>query len=177
MITIDSRFESDDVHHVISLGAGVQSTVVYLMAGLEDIGPMPDAAIFADTQWEPRHVYDHLEWLRSLALPIPIIWVTAGDLYENTWDGARVQSGRKYPFTDIPAFARMPDGKRGMGPRQCTQDYKIAPIHRRARELIGRKPRTRQNRPPFMVQWMGISTDEWMRCKDSRHGWIENAYR
>ena len=38
---------------IISLGAGVQSSVMALMAAKGEVGPMPDCAIFADTQWEP----------------------------------------------------------------------------------------------------------------------------
>jgi hypothetical protein len=34
---------------VISLGAGVQSSVLALMADQEILGPRPDVAIFADT--------------------------------------------------------------------------------------------------------------------------------
>ena len=34
---------------VLSLGAGVQSTTLALMAAHGEIGPMPDCAIFADT--------------------------------------------------------------------------------------------------------------------------------
>ena len=173
---IENLFDNADVHHVISLGAGVQSTVLYLMAALGELEPKPEAAIFADTQWEPVHVYRHLDWLQSLELDIPIFRISAGDLYANTWDGARLKTGRKYPFTDIPAFAQHDYGTRGMGPRQCTEKYKIEPIRHQAREIIGRRPRVRGDRPPFMVQWMGISTDEWMRCKDSRERWIQNAY-
>ena len=176
MVIIESKFESTDVHHVISLGAGVQSTVVYLMAAMGEIEPMPSAAIFADTQWEPKHVYTNLDWLESLGLPIPIIRVSAGDLYQNTWYGRKVKRAGTNPFTDIPAFARMPNGKRGMGPRQCTSRYKIEPIQQVSRQTIGRKPRTRGDQPPFLVQWLGISIDEWMRCKDARERWIENAY-
>ena len=33
----------------LSLGAGVQSTTMALMAAHGEIGPMPDCAIFADT--------------------------------------------------------------------------------------------------------------------------------
>ena len=174
--TIRSHFDDEDVHHIISLGAGVQSTVVYLMAALGELEPMPEAALFADTRWEPAHVYKHLDWLQSLELDIPIVRVSAGDLYQNTWDGARVKTGRKYPFTDIPAFTKHDDGSRGMGPRQCTERYKIEPIRQKTREIIGRRPRISSARPPFVVQWMGISTDEWMRCKDARVGWTANAY-
>ena len=176
MITIRHNFDSEDVHHVISLGAGVQSTVVYLMAALGEVEPKPTAAIFADTRWEPIHVYRHLDWLQSLELDIPIVRISEGDLYQNTWEAARVNTGRKYPFTDIPAFTKHSDGSRGMGPRQCTERYKIEPIQRKVREIIGRRPRIRATKAPFLVQWMGISTDEWMRCKDARVGWIENAY-
>ena len=56
---------------VISLGGGVQSTVMALMAG-QSLPPtgsggafdrVPDCAIFADTRWEPPSVYEHVEWL------------------------------------------------------------------------------------------------------------------
>ena len=36
--------------HIISLGAGVQSSTMALMAACGEITPMPTAAIFADTQ-------------------------------------------------------------------------------------------------------------------------------
>lgn len=51
--------------HIISLGAGVQSTTVALAAAHGLIEPMPIAAIFADVGDEPRAVYEHLNWLRS----------------------------------------------------------------------------------------------------------------
>mgnify|MGYP006407382703 CR=1 FL=1 len=45
---------------VLSLGAGVQSSVLALMAA-KGLVTKPDVAIFADTQWEPQSVYDHLQ--------------------------------------------------------------------------------------------------------------------
>ena len=47
---------------ILSLGAGVQSTCLALMAAKGEVTPMPDAAIFADTH-EPKEVYEHLDWL------------------------------------------------------------------------------------------------------------------
>ena len=38
---------------IISLGAGVQSSTMAMMAAAGEITPMPHAAIFADTQAEP----------------------------------------------------------------------------------------------------------------------------
>jgi hypothetical protein len=67
-----------------SLGAGVQSTTMALMAVHGEIGPMPDCAIFADTGWEPRAVYDHLEWLMSgNVLPFPVHIVSAGNIRDD----------------------------------------------------------------------------------------------
>lgn len=49
---------------ILNLGAGVQSTTIFLMAHEGEL-PMIDYAIFADTQEEPKAVYDHLAWLRD----------------------------------------------------------------------------------------------------------------
>lgn len=51
--------------HVISLGAGVQSSTMALMAAKGEITPMPTAAVFADTQDEPQSVYRWLDWLSN----------------------------------------------------------------------------------------------------------------
>lgn len=51
--------------HIISLGAGVQSTTLALMAAGGGLTPMPDCAIFADTGEEPSAVYRHLDWLMA----------------------------------------------------------------------------------------------------------------
>ena len=37
----------------------------------------------------------------------------------------------------MPYFVRNPDGTDGMGRRQCTSEYKLAPINRKVRELLG----------------------------------------
>lgn len=52
--------------HILSLGAGVQSSCIALMATAGLITPMPEAAIFADTQSEPQDVYDYLKYLTPL---------------------------------------------------------------------------------------------------------------
>jgi len=47
----------------LNLGAGVQSTTVYLMYLTGEIQPNIECAIFADTGEEPGAVYRHLEWM------------------------------------------------------------------------------------------------------------------
>ena len=53
---------------ICSLGAGVQSSTLVLMAARGELTPMPDAAIFADTGAEPEGVYT---WLDELEKEIP----------------------------------------------------------------------------------------------------------
>jgi hypothetical protein len=87
---------------ILSLGAGVQSTALALMAAYGEIGPMPDCAIFADAGWEPKAVYEHLAWLRSSnVLPFPVHIVSAGDLRAGIVTGARGER-----WASIPAFTR-----------------------------------------------------------------------
>ena len=50
---------------VISLGGGVQSSIMALMASEGAFDATPDCATFADTHWEPPSVYEHLEWLKG----------------------------------------------------------------------------------------------------------------
>lgn len=58
--------------NIISLGGGVQSSAMAMMAALGEITPMPQAAIFADTQGEPKAVYAWVDWLeKQLPFPVP----------------------------------------------------------------------------------------------------------
>ena len=50
----------------LSLGAGIQSSTVLLLA-CEGVIPRFDVALFADTGWEPKAVYEHLDWLEDKA--------------------------------------------------------------------------------------------------------------
>lgn len=151
---------------VLSLGAGVQSTTLALMAAHGEIEPMPDCAIFADTQAEPAGVYAHLRWLMSPnVLPFPVHIVTAGSLATEL---KQAGEGKNKAFGRVPFFVRNPDGSRGMIRRQCTHDYKLEPIRKKTRELIGLRPRQRAPKEIVVERWIGISADEAMRAKQSR---------
>ena len=161
-----------DTTHIISLGAGVQSTVMLLMACEGILTPRPAAAIFADTGWEPSDVYQHLDWLETVS-DIPIIRTSNGrNLYDDTWNG---KSHSNHNFTDMPTYIINWEGKPRLTLRHCTQDYKIAPIVKATRELIGRKSGSRAEFPRA-VQWLGISLDEAYRMKPSGRSWIENTW-
>ena len=66
---------------ILSLGAGVQSSTLALMAARGLVTPMPDCAIFADTGWEPAAVYTWLAWLET-QLPFPVHRVGDANLRE-----------------------------------------------------------------------------------------------
>jgi len=153
---------------VISLGAGVQSTVMALMAAHGEIEPMPDCAIFADTQFEPESIYKHLDWL-EIQLPFSVYRVTAGDLRTDTTQGINTTGQR---FASIPFFTE----NGGMARRQCTKEYKINPIRKKLRELMGVGFRKRVPADSSIDQWIGISTDEAVRMKPSRDKWCNNRW-
>jgi hypothetical protein len=153
---------------VISLGAGVQSTTMALMAARGEIGPMPDCAIFADTGAEPAGVYRHLDWLEK-ELPFPVHRVSAGNLRDEIM-GA--MAGNNRMDARPPFFTR----SGGMLNRQCTHDFKIVPINKKVRELIGLKKGQRGPKEPVVEQWIGISCDEAIRMKPSRLSYIKNRW-
>ena len=158
---------------ILSLGAGVQSTTMALMASRGEIVPMPAVAIFADTQWEPKAVYDHLRWLMSPnVLPFPVHVVSAGDIRADILARRNTTGGR---YAMVPWFTVNPDGSRGIGRRQCTAEYKLAPIMRECRRLLGKGRRERIQRGAVSVL-IGISTDEAARMRPARQQWMANRW-
>lgn len=154
---------------IISLGAGVQSTTLYLMSVNGDI-PRADAAIFADTGWEPAGVYRHLEWLEDrFHAEIPITRVSVGNIREDTLAGRLPRAGVQYgrAFMTMPVYvAATEQYAKTILRRQCTQEYKLAPIRRWIRE------QTRETVNLFI----GISLDECHRMRDSRLKYIRHEY-
>ena len=162
---------------ILSLGAGVQSSTVLLMS-CKGLLPKLDAAIFADTQWEPPAVYEHLAWLETEAAKagIPVQRVTAGNLREATLNGfVRAKQAHDH-YASLPLYVISPAGIMGRMKRQCTQDYKMAPIERFIRrELLGLAKG--QIAPADAVEhWFGISADEQRRIRVSEQHWKTNIY-
>lgn len=159
---------------VLSLGAGVQSTTLALMAARGEIEP-PDCAIFADTGAEPLHVYSHLARLKML-LPFDVEIISVGSLKQHLVDGKR-SDGRAF-LASIPAFLdQLHLGKveQGQGRRYCTREYKVDPLSKRQRQLAGYLPKQRM--PIGAVEvWLGISTDEAHRMKQSPRRWQKNRF-
>ncbi len=165
-------------YRALSLGAGVQSSVLSLLLSRSDprlveLGyPMPNAAVFADTGWEPEYVYRHLDWLEE-QLQYPLIRVSAGNIKTNLKKGLTA-SGHK--FVDVPLFTVNKDGKKGMLRRQCTNHYKIRPIYRRVRKLAGGQRGRPFPKDTHAEMWLGISLDEVGRMKPSREPWVKHRW-
>ncbi len=172
--------------HVLNLGAGVQSTTLYLMIASGEL-PIPlDCAIFADTGEEPAAVYAHLNWLRTHGGP-PIWTHSKGRRLGD--DLMRGENSTGQRFASIPAFIvgtqpeveevlsdqeilaleLPPDTwsedlkeKVGRTRRQCSKEYKVEVIEQTIRrELCGLKPGQRVPKKRMrIVQYVGISLDE-----------------
>lgn len=160
--------------HIISLGAGVQSSTMALMAAHGEITPMPTAAIFADTQAEPASVYKWLDWLET-KLPFPVHRVTRGSLTDASLRiRERVRTvGKPWSKSLIPAFVLNKDGTKGIMGRACTADFKLAVLLKKQREIAQIK---RGQKTVGCVSWIGISLDEVSRMKPSRHMWAQNRW-
>jgi Phosphoadenosine phosphosulfate reductase family len=157
---------------VLSLGAGTQSSAMLLMAAHGDL-PRPDFIIFADTGWEPDEVYRWLEKLQKYVsrYGLEIITTTKGNIREDVLNaqktGKRVASLPYYTYDEET-------GEKGITMRQCTMEYKIEPIKKKVRELLGYK--SRQQIKHTVHMWRGISTDEIERVKPSKIKWIVHEH-
>lgn len=151
---------------VLSLGAGVQSSTLALMAAQGEL-EMPDCALFADVQCEPASVYRWLDWLEA-QLPFPVHRITFGHLAEKSLVVRTSKAGNNYIQHTPPLFMRGDNGKIGIQQRQCTTNAKIEIIRKKLRELGGKTS--------GVEQWIGISLDEAHRMKPSRDKWVENRW-
>lgn len=157
----------------LSLGAGRQSTALAILAAEGALGDLrPSIAIFANTGDEPQYVYDHLwnlsGWLEARGLPVEI--VRYGHLSE---DILTKRTGKR---ARLPMFVRNDDGTRGMVRRQCTTAYKIEPIERCVKSLMGLGKGQRAKGVKQARALLGISLDECDRMRTNVTPWITNVY-
>jgi len=171
-------------YNVLSLGAGVQSSALALMAAHGEITPAPDFAIFADVGAEPTEVYQWLETLTELIQqaphPFPVHIVSHGDLEADTTKvrvshgTGRKPKGDTYLKKIIPMFGITKEGiKTAAIGRACTADYKIKPIHKFIRQHCNIK---HGQKNVTVTEWIGISWDEIQRAKDSRLKFMQKRY-
>lgn len=141
-----------------SVGFGVQSTGIQLMAGLGLI-PKPDKAYFSNLR-ETQETIDYIGYIAPILndMGVPVKVLTPTDIYEHilSWPTAdRVSM--------IPVWFRNSEGKPQPLNRGCTVDFKIEVVASAIRLELGVK---RLKRNSVRV-WQGISIDEERRAKKS----------
>ncbi|XVV10881.1 hypothetical protein ACQP2X_39485 [Actinoplanes sp. CA-131856] len=161
---------TESIASYLSLGARVQSSALLLLA-VQGRVPAFDAAIFSDTGWEPAAVYSHLRRLEDLAASagIPIVRVSAGNIRDDALDPA-------HRFASMPLFILGPNGERGIGRRQCANEYKIRPFKAEVRRRLGYPHPARILTGVHAEMAIGISVDEVHRARDADVGYMRNGF-
>lgn len=155
-----------------SLGGGVQSTTLALMAEHGEVGPKPDYWLYAPVG-DAQATRDHIRWLASgnvlstpvMELPEPETTLRQAILNRVDGKGAR--------YVTIPAHLDGPKG--GMDRRQCTREYKAERLNAFQRSLMGFRPRQRIPAGSCEV-WIGYSTDEVVRAGAAFETWAVNRF-
>jgi hypothetical protein len=146
---------------VLSLGWGVQSFALAAMSALGEL-PRVDVAIHADTGWERFETMVFANrwtpWLEERGVRV-VTLCTNGQCIEQWINTLAI---------NIPAFTAYPDGREsGQMRRQCTHDWKLAPIKRWLQINRHQAP---------VEMWLGITRDEIGRVKPSTVKYIQNVY-
>lgn len=141
----------------LSLGWGVQSWALAAMSALGEL-PRLDVAIHADTTHERSSTYafaaQWTPWLEQRGVPVATV-------INDSRSGTEVAVGGRKIM--IPAYTN----GAGRIRRQCTGDWKIDPIRRYLQSIRNWQP---------VELWLGISTDEFQRAKDSNVRYIAHRY-
>lgn len=127
----------------LSMGLGVQSSAMILMMK-EGTLEKPDFIVFSDTGSEKTETYDHLPRVEQVAHEIGVPFVTVRSHRGSLHEDYRSKSA-------IPIVTN----------RSCTFNFKILPIRRWARTIVGNR-----NGKLLFVSWLGITTDEKHRAVD-----------
>jgi hypothetical protein len=155
---------------VLSLGAGVQSSTLLLMALRREIAPF-DHVIYADTGWESAEVYRQVDWLEGLCRDagVPFHRVGDGSIREDVLDASK-------KFYSMPLHLLNPEGRKdGILRRQCSRRYKMTPVLKKLRELAGLQ-RYQRSKDTLVECVLGISLDEVQRMRGGEFPWVRNVY-
>lgn len=155
---------------VLSLGAGVQSTTLALMAAHGEIGPMPDCAIFADTGDEKRATYRTIDWIeKQVPFTIHRVRRPGGTLAEHTIEAfASGINGSTPGF-----YTKNPDGRL---PFYCSKEFKTRAVITKCRETIGLQPKQRGPSGIAVEVWIAFTRDEASRMRPAEPPWMQNRW-
>lgn len=151
------------VYHVLSLGAGVNSTA--LLHILADEALPLDEVVFADTGAEKPETYEYIErWIKPFlverGIPFARVASTIGKGAAKTEQTLTERCLRNH---SVPM----------KHPRWCTRDFKVLPMNR----YLG-IPGVKTKRPPTerWIMYLGIAYDEPHRIKEAEEPWVERRW-
>jgi len=169
---------------ILSLGAGVQSSTLALMIERGEVEAV-SCAIFSDVGAEPAAVYEWLDWLKGqLSYPVHIVKEADGltaQIEKSVGPGGSRFAGAPF-YAHTKAFRKY-KGKmiqisesEGMLRRQCTKEFKIVPIERKIREILGVRKGKHIPKGTLVESLQGITVDEIQRMKVNPSKWNSNVY-
>jgi hypothetical protein len=118
-------------YHVFQVGGGIASSTLHLLYYCEEITTPEklDCVIFADTGAESKPLYEHVDLLHSFAGPYNYT-AKRGNLGKDLLADQRLLDGLPAHSPETPAR-----------PCELTQAYKLEPVIRGIRELLGLRGR------------------------------------
>lgn len=152
---------------VLSLGGGIQSVTVARMSLLGDL-PRLDHVVFADTGDEWPETYDVVADLeRSFTAAAVGFHRVRCELPSRlpVLSDTLMLADKAGRWSAPPLYVQNLDGSDGFTNRQCTGDYKKAPIEKKLRQLAGIKRNSPGPKHVVVETWLGISADEKQRMK------------
>lgn len=136
----------------LSYGGGTQSTAMLLMV-IEGELERPDYVVFADTGSEMPHTYELVDLMKEKCKEAELEFVTVA--------AAQPLHERYLERGTLPVI----------GVRSCTSQWKIEPIKRFMRSIVGMG-----RRKVLATSWIGITTDERRRATPSSDQWTDRRY-
>jgi len=175
---------------ILSLGWGVQSWTLAAMVALGELPPI-DAAVHSDTGFERQATYDFAaefgDWLQARGVNVVTLPPSKRAREMKTEHGIvqipaftfghYLKSDCDEDYEDCAEVTLVTLAKKsGVGRlnRQCTKDWKVFPIKRFVSGELAR--RGWKKTPGIVDMWLGITTDEYIRMKDSRVQYIRHVY-
>ncbi len=148
----------------LSMGWGVQSFTLAALSALGDL-PKLDLAIHADAGYEREHTYRFAAewgpWLEDRGIVVVTPKVDA-------------QPWNEHGGVVIPAYVASDTGKIGQMKRQCTYHWKLIPVRQVIHEAL--RDRGLPMQTDIVDLWIGISTDEVHRAKDSEVAFVKHRF-
>jgi len=157
--------ENQNAVRFLSWGCGLQST---LLGEMSARGDLPRCIVLhADLGWERQKTVEirdfYSERWRKMGLDVHVL------------DVGNIRKLGAEEHMHIPFWTN----QGGKLCRACTRHFKIRPLKRKIRELLGYDPSIPPAPPPgAAVTWLGITTDEWARANKlaSRVQFIKNRF-